>query len=372
MKLSLKPGETSYDEKVTGLHLRALQSKKRSWYVYYRTKTGQERRPKIGEYPLVSLPEARRRAANILARVAIGEDPQGDWQKGRAAPRVDEVFEGLVTEHWSAKRFVESGRLAEVRRTWVSYLQQRFGSAKVTGVTREHVRHWHRQLSSTPYQANRALEILRQVFSFAEDSGLIEHNPATRVDRFREEVRDRIASIAEIRAVGRELEKYRRSHPREVAYVLLAMTTGARPTDVMKLAWKDVRFAPDGSAMVSLDGKSTKWTGIREQVVIPADTVKHVVRGLPKREDGLVIGPVEYRRFWEKVRLAAGCPDLRLRDWRRTFATYGLGIGQDMGVIGRVLNHRSLDTTKRYAELVDPKRVEAVNSIAKEVTSHLK
>src|SRR4030067_1253874 len=78
-----KPGEEYWDESVRGLHLRATKTGRKAWYLSYRTKAGQQRRPKLADIGVMSLDQARKAARESLARVALGADPGADWRMER-------------------------------------------------------------------------------------------------------------------------------------------------------------------------------------------------------------------------------------------------------------------------------------------------
>ena len=66
---------------------------------------------------------------------------------------------------------------------------------------------------------------------------------------------------------------------------------------------------------------------------------------------------VEPKRAWETIRKKAGIEDVRLHDLRRTFGAWMAGSGANLSIIGKSLNHKSLDTTKTYDRLwIDPVR----------------
>ena len=69
-----KPGNVPNDAKVTGLHMRVFEGR-RAYYLYYRIKTGGQRRPKVGNPDIMTLGQAREIAKAILLQVARGEDP---------------------------------------------------------------------------------------------------------------------------------------------------------------------------------------------------------------------------------------------------------------------------------------------------------
>ena len=63
---------------------------------------------------------------------------------------------------------------------------------------------------------------------------------------------------------------------------------------------------------------------------------------------------------WERIRDKAGIPDVRLHDLRHSFASFGAGGGLGLPILGKLLGHRNVATTARYAHLADdPVRVAA-------------
>jgi hypothetical protein len=73
------------------------------------------------------------------------------------------------------------------------------------------------------------------------------------------------------------------------------------------------------------------------------------------------------RAFWKRIQNETGCKDLWARDLRRTMATVGLSNGVALGVIGKLLNHKSNQTTEIYAKAFETKKIEAVEVIADEL-----
>ncbi len=52
---------------------------------------------------------------------------------------------------------------------------------------------------------------------------------------------------------------------------------------------------------------------------------------------------------WRRIRKAAGCTDVQIRDLRRTCATWMVAGGENLMVIKEVLHHSSVSTTQIYA-----------------------
>jgi hypothetical protein len=98
---TLKPKERGFlvwDAKQGGLALQVQPSGHMSWKAIYRHRTtGRTRWYTIGSTDKIGLADARRAAANIMARVVLGEDPQGD--KKEAVRRKSVTFGALATRY---------------------------------------------------------------------------------------------------------------------------------------------------------------------------------------------------------------------------------------------------------------------------------
>ena len=54
---------------------------------------------------------------------------------------------------------------------------------------------------------------------------------------------------------------------------------------------------------------------------------------------------------WASIRAQAGIHDVRIHDIRHSFASRALALGEGLPIIGRLLGHRRVETTARYAHL---------------------
>ena len=54
---------------------------------------------------------------------------------------------------------------------------------------------------------------------------------------------------------------------------------------------------------------------------------------------------------WLVVRKRAGLEDVRIHDLRHSFASRALALGESLTMIGKLLGHRQVQTTARYAHL---------------------
>ena len=61
----------------------------------------------------------------------------------------------------------------------------------------------------------------------------------------------------------------------------------------------------------------------------------------------------DIKRFWEDVRAKAELPAVRIHDLRHTFASLLVSGGMTLPMIGKLLGHTQVQTTQRYAHLLD-------------------
>ena len=284
---------------------------------------------------------------------------------------INDLFIQTLKNHWNSDRFNLSGWAKEAERIYKSSISSRFGSKQINKVSAKDIRNWHKELADTPVAANRALNVLSKMYSYAEEQDLKPQgtNPCKLVKPHKEKKRKRYATPEELKRISAILNEEKERNLKAVAFIYLLMFSGARPRSIERATWGDLTFLDhEGKTfgLLTFEGKSTASTGEAEQVIIPPQGVELLLK-LDKKSP-TICGIKMPKDFWNRVRKKAGCPDLWARDLRRTFATIGLSSGESSGVIGELLNHKSANTTKIYTQLIQTKKLEATNSIADSIT----
>lgn len=341
------------DAAIKGLHTRG-----RKFYLYFRTKNGIERRPKLGEYPTMTVAQARDVAKAMLLKVAMGEDPVAERLAVRAAPTLAEAIVQFDDEHLARRK---SG--IEVRRMFDKAIPRDLLLKKVAAIEYADIHRLHLSKKKAPYAANRLVANLSVLFNKCERWGYRpkDSNPCEGIERFPERKRKRYMSAAEARNVADQLDARAKSDPASVAFIYLLILTGARRGEVGAARWSWL----DGNVLRLPDSKTGE-----KPVFLPPPAMA-VLDDLP-RTHGTITGIKSPRKLWESVRAAAGCPDLRLHDLRHSFASAALDAGYSLAQIGELLGHASTQTTKRYAHLMDTTAHSAAANIAAVVTGRMK
>ena len=365
------PGDLLRDHEVSGLQLRCRSTKK-TWHLYYRTRDGIERRPKLGEFPELALSRARELAKDMKERIARGDDPSAGWQDARRAPTVADLCDQYVREHADRKK---APRAAYGDQCIIdSQIKPGLGTARAVDVTGSDVaaflddvlhRRWatpkqRKARPKAPSARNHARTLLRTIFNKAVRPFRVlpagHLNPVQDTDALELQKRRRKAEPPELAKIAEAVRALATTHPAHAAAISALFATGARKSEICKARVSEYH---DG-AIVLTKHKTAAYIGPKT-IHLP-QSVQEVLARLqiehPRRKaDEPLFGAIDIRWAWGQVRTAAGCPDLQLLDARRTFASYALSAGAaNLDQIGNLFGHTNKQTTDGYAWLLDGAR----------------
>ncbi len=362
----IQPGERDqylWDTDLRGFGLKVTPAGARVYLVQYRCggRDGRTRRYTIGRHGALTPYEARKRAKEVLGRVAAGEDPAEDRTQMLRASRIDHLADRYLQEHVAQHN--KPSTAAEVRRVVESRIKPKLGRIRVTELTRAQVKAWHHSMHETPYEANRALAYLSKLLNLAAtDWELRPDNPCQGIQRFPERKRERFFSDAELQRIGGVLAKAEGTGelPGVINAIRLLALTGCRVGEVISVRWSDVDLKA-----LSIRLEDTK-TGPRYVALgAPAAALfasigrdgEFVVHG--PDPDGPLSGNT-LRAAWARLRVRAAVPDGRLHDFRHTAATFAAAAGANAFMVRDLLGHKTMAMAGRYVErATDPMRATA-------------
>ena len=362
-----------WDTEMAGFGVRIYPTGRKSFVVSYWTQ-GRRRFYTLGPFGKLTLHQAKSEALEVFLRVRRGEDPAADRRASRSAPKMTDLADRHIQEHAKIKNKPKS--VKRDRRAWDRCVLPKLGKRRVKDVNRADVARLMTEMAETPAMANKVLTLLSKAFNLAEvwewrPEG---SNPCRHVSRFREEYRDRYLSESELRRLGGVLNLYESAQamcPYAIAAVRLLILTGCRSAEVLQLRWEDVDF--ERRCLRLPDSKTGKRTVLLNEPALeilaslePQDDNPHVVPGEKPGSHRSTLQPV-----WERLREAAEILDVRIHDLRHTFASFGVNGGQNLAVVGRLLGHRKITTTQRYAHLSDEPVRRASDAIGQELVDML-
>ncbi len=374
-----------FDTDVRGFAACIYRGGGRAFTLDYRH-AGRQRRMTFGRWPEWSVSAARERAKELRRDIDAGADPLAQRGALREAPRVDDLIERYCTQHLPklAERNASDQKSAlakMVAPVWGRKLVTEITSTDVDkllnkvaeGRPRPHKEKPNNRAKKlqpgkpTPVRANRIGEVLRKMFTLAVEWGWCEDNPAQRFHRRIETARERFLSKDEITSLAAALDAA--TDTRAADIIRMCMLTGARLGEV-----RQARFEQFNLEHLSWSKPPTMTKQRRVHRVPISDETATIVRqrqllvprGTPWLFPGDTPGqPVqEVRRFWAQIQKQCGIQEVHIHDLRHTFASLLVSGGASLEMIGKLLGHSQMQTTLRYAHLMDSPLRAGVDAVA--------
>jgi integrase len=205
----------------------------------------------------------------------------------------------------------------------------------------------------TPATLNRYMAALSHAFTIAiKEWNWLETNPTLKIDKLKEP-RGRVRFLSDEER-QRLLDVCKKSESKYLyKIVVLALSTGARRNEIIKLDWKDLDL---NRAVITLHD-----TKNNERRILPLrghamDLMKEhsKVRNLHCHyvfTSDNECKPIDIRTAWETALKKANIEDFRFHDLRHSAASYLAMNGASLAEIAEVLGHKTLQMVKRYAHL---------------------
>ncbi|MGY0791834.1 tyrosine-type recombinase/integrase [Azospirillum argentinense] len=350
-----------WDTELDGFGLRASPSGVKTYIVQYRLggRGSQQRRQKIGRHGAITPDQARNEAVIILGQVAQGKDPAQERREASVrGATVNDLADRYLTEHVDVKN--KPITAIGFRRLVEKQIRPALGKLAVEKVTRADVAKLHHDMRATPRQANQTLAVLSKMFSLAEVWGLRpdESNPCKKIERYRENKRERFLSEAEIADLGETLAALESTEsPTVLNAVRLLLLTGCRMGEVLALRWIDIDL--ETGALVILDGKSGgRLHPIGAQTIAFLTELQKAASGpdgkpaagwvLRSTDPDQPLSKSTLEHAWQRIRTKAELEDVRLHDLRHTVGTYAGQTGANAFLVRDKLGHKTLAMTGRY------------------------
>lgn len=326
-----------WDTEINGFGLKVTPLGRLSFFFYYRTLKGVQRRPAIGVYPAMKPEQARQIALVLKAEVSAGGDPSGERQARRATAGQDTVAE-LAESFLKAKSHLKS--IGEIERIFRKDILPAIGGKRAEDVKRSDVTKLLDRIENrAPVMAKQVRAHLSSFYGWVlprlSDNAVNPVSGAVKIST--PAARDRVLTEEELRALWIVLET--EPTPWKDA-IRLMILTGQRVNEVLKADWNEV------------DLDEARWT-------IPAKRAKnnkaHIVPLSPAVMNLLQATPYRSGRVFPKTSQTSR-PAARIKakltallahpverwvwhDLRRTMATGMQRLGVRFEVTEAALNH---------------------------------
>lgn len=356
-----------YDDDIHGFGLRVTKAGTKSFILNYHI-NGRERRMTIGQFPDWSAKAAREEAKAKKRAVDRGEDPLAERIEAREAPTIGDLWKSYKSRELPKKAPLYQG---ELERMWEGRILPTFKNVRARDLTRQQVADFHSEITAEGFavRANRVVGSLRAVLNIAKRDGHIATNPADSCGLNRETPKERYLDEAELAKVVKALSKMPNQNSANAIRMLIL--TGARRSEVFGAEWAEFNLK---------DGVWHKPAGRvkdRKPKRIPlSKAVLDLLTDMKRKTNSKFLFPspttdshiVDIRKSWDWLKQATGIQDIRIHDLRHTFASFAVSEGHSLPTIGALLGHGQIQTTMRYAHLMDEPLRAAANQMGERVS----
>lgn len=363
-----------WDDELKGFGLRVEASGRKTFVCRYRA-DGVRRQYTIGRFGIVTVDQARQEARRILGSVSLGDDPGATREAKRHAVRFRDLVEAYLEGHGPR---LKPGTYKDYESALRNHATPALGKLAADAITPADINRLHIKLADRPYRANRVVAYVGSVFSWGARNGLVPKgfNPTSEIHLFKEPGRERYLTTEELERLGQVLDlaetdglpweikatavtakhvpktQQRIVYPVHVtAAIRLLLLTGCRLREILNARWQDVDL--ERGFLWLPDSK------VGRRPVLLSSVAVAILADLPRQASYIVPGNSadkprhDLKKPWTHIRHHAGLDDVRLHDLRHTHASIGAGAGLGLPVVGKLLGHKSSQTTERYAHLAD-------------------
>lgn len=350
-----------YDTQLPGFLLEVRATGRCTYYQRYQDKYGRTKQARIGHPNTLTLEEARGKARQIKSQALMGLDFGAEQEKLKATPSMNLFFEEQYLPY--VKGYKRSWKTDEAM--YVNKIKALWGNMKLCEITRQDIellRSNFNKVGFKPATINRYTALIKYIFSLAEKWEVIEKSPARDVSKLEENnIVERYLSTRETESLLKALRACKHTTVPDLIEFLIV--TGARKGEATQAKWGYMDFEK-GLWVVPLSK-----SGKSRQIVLSEAAMEILERrrGLVKDSEyvfaDLKTGePLNnFYWVWDRIRKAAGIPDVRIHDLRHNFASVLVNGGRSLYEVQKLLGHADMKTTQRYAHLEKSTLKEAVN-----------
>jgi integrase len=386
----LEPRAARYyvmDSEQVGLAVR-INATSKVWVAVW-CRDGQRHRETLGEVGAIPLERARELVRARLSQAALERLLPALSRAEETPEEAGPTWGALLASYLEWARAHRRSWPQDAARIERHGLLARWGSRLALAIERREILALGREVGTrTPVEANRVLELVRRVYSLAEDQGHLPwgSNPATRLRAHlypEGERHDRSATADEVLRLRRAL--YATSWGMR-GLVWLLLLTGLRRREASRLEWARVNLG-DGEIILAgrrrLGPRSVYLAETKSgrPVALPlSSAARELLASLPSRTSSPWVfpgrpgpdgepRPLEWvTRPWNRARARAGCSELTLHDLRATVATWMARAGVADRVISAALNQvPGGGVLNRYVDDVDARLREALEEHGKKI-----
>jgi integrase len=351
----LKRGQWKKDKSERGVFKRG-----KVWYIRFCDQNGKGRVERVGPSKPLALKAYAKRKTEIAERrffpatgVPFEEIVDDTIRLARESFKLkhpDKRFKAGnydIVKEWFTGRAADSITPSEI-------------AAKLTG---------HTQVPAT---FNRFRVAISHVYKIAVENKKVTENPG-RLVKLQRENNERVRYLNQVLSGRRENEEkalrtaLQNLYPDKESEIDLALHTGMRWGEQYGLCWRNVDLTRDVIKIMRPKG------GKDQHIPINAEARRALLKLKTLAKSSELVCPAndydKHRDWWLDVLEAAAIEDFHWHDLRHTFASRLVMNGVDIFTVCRLMGHKSIQVTMRYAHLADKHLATAIGKLVPSDTS---
>jgi len=363
-------------KKYSGVYLNHLATKDVSYSIIYKDEYGKTVRFTVGKKSEgITEVYAYNKRNEFINKIRLGEDPIAHKKKKQII-----TLNKIANEHYNAKE-LHNRNNKQARASYMNHIEPVFGNRAIDSITRKDIEKFQQMLSKkisrnkvlSRKTVNLILGELGVVFSYAIEYDVVSNNPVQKVKPLKlDNARERFLNITEIKQLLDEIKDI----PRLYFFVLFALSIGARSGDIHSLRKKDINMQNKIITVFDKKNQSTYKAFLENKELISI-----FEKLLPKLKNDDVImeyifkskysqhiaeqqlRPIFYKLFNSELDKNDLKNRVVIHTFRHTFASNLAMNSTPIFTIQKLLNHKDINMTLRYAKLAPESGREAVKQL---------
>jgi site-specific recombinase XerD len=342
------------DKDLPGLFIEVRASSQGQGTFYYRYKDiyGKTCTKKVGRSTEIDLAVARTKAKALRAEIALGANPRAEEMAEKSVLTFDNFFYQHYLPYVKPRKrsWDRDEELYRLR------IKAAFGSKRLNQASRLQIQTFHSSLLDeglAPATANHHAKLMRHMLNLAVEWDMLDKNPVSRIRMFDEDNKEeRYMNDAQL---GNLMEVLNTDASKSVCLITtFLLATGCRLNEALSATWPQVDKDKRVFRVAAKNSKSK-----RMRPVPLNDTAIEVLNQLTTEGiyEHLFINRktkkpyVNIAKIWNKIRIKAGLPHLRIHDLRHQAASNLINSGSSLYIVQQILGHSDPIVTQRYAHL---------------------
>ncbi len=328
----------------------------------------------IGKYSAgIRIAFCKQKRNEIINAIRLGEDVPIKHKKKQKGILLDDVAEKYFED---LKIYSKENTLKDRQNKYFKHLHNDFGNIEIEKIKAEDLEKLQKEKIKklSPQTVNQITEMFSTIFNYGIKKELFQAvNPTTKIKRFKiDNTRERYLTIEEIK----ELYEYVKNDELLYLFVKFALTTGGRLETILSIQKKDISLETNTITLKDLKNndtykgflandiceilKPTLQTLKANDYIISLNGLKITSRQIQSR-----LKPKLDKLFNSELERQDRKNRVVIHTLRHTFASHLAINGTPIFTIQKLMNHRDIKQTMRYAKLAPDSGKEFVNELYK-------